>query len=268
MILNFLVGDSVKGIIIMLVSVVVPCFNSESTIERTIKSVFNQTLLPYEIVCVDDGSSDRTIDLLLRLKDACPKGLSLIIIQQKNSGPSIARNVGVDCSKGNYIAFLDSDDVWHPKKIEIIANIVLKNNLNFIYHLYSSLPYTKEINFDNIEVKTKKRHLFALKNFIATPTVLLRKEFFCKFPEDLSYCEDYCCWLLSNENDFIYVDLPLANGFKNPLGESGLSSNIHKMHTGFLRALSYLHKEKKIGSSFYFIATIVEFIKYPIRYLR
>ena len=76
MILNFLVGDSVKGIIIMLVSVVVPCFNSESTIERTIKSVFNQTLLPYEIVCVDDGSSDRTIDLLLRLKDACPKGLS------------------------------------------------------------------------------------------------------------------------------------------------------------------------------------------------
>ena len=252
----------------MSISVIIPCFNSEITIEKTIYSVFNQTFKPTEIICVDDGSSDSTVNILNKLKQVSPIDLSFIIIQQENSGPSRARNNAVIRSNCEYIAFLDSDDVWHPKKLEIIFQLTLKYNLDFLYHLYSPLPCKEDIFLKNIQLKRKKRFSFAFKNFIATPTVFVKKSKFCEFPEHLSYCEDYCCWLMINEKDFFFVDKPLANGFKKPLGESGLSSNIYKMHEGFIDALLYLRKKKKISILFFLLAYIFENFKFPLRYFR
>lgn len=252
----------------MSVSVIIPCFNSETTIERTIYSVFNQTFKPKEIICVDDGSSDSTVIILKKLKEISPMGVSFLIIQQENSGPSRARNNAVIRSNSEYIAFLDSDDVWHPQKLEIMLQFTLMYDLDFIYHLYSPLPYDEEICLKNIHLKKKKRSSFAFKNFIATPTVFVKKSKFPKFPEHLSYCEDYCCWLMSTQSSFYFVDKPLANGFKKPLGESGLSSNIYKMHKGFVEALLYLREKKKISLSFFLLAYIFEYLKFPLRYFR
>lgn len=252
----------------MSISVIIPCFNSETTIETTIYSVFNQTLKPVEIICVDDGSSDSTVLILKKLKEVSPIEISFLIIQQENSGPSRARNKAVIRSNCEYVAFLDSDDVWHPKKLEIMFQFALNYDLDFLYHLYSPLPYDEEICLKNILLKKKKRYSFALKNFIATPTVFVRKSKFPKFPEHLSYCEDYCCWLMSTQSSFYFVDKHLANGFKKPLGESGLSSNIYKMHKGFIDALLYLRKKKKISFSFFLLAYILEYLKFPLRYFR
>lgn len=252
----------------MSISVVIPCFNSENTIERCLLSVLMQTTSPSEIVCVDDGSSDKTVEILKKIRKKFVKDVSFKIILQSNSGPSVARNIGVHHSNGQYIAFLDSDDVWHPKKLEIAYRVITELKLNFIYHLYSPFPLLEEVDFDNVSIKSRKKSEFALKNFIATPTVLLKKDFFCKFPEHLSYCEDYCCWLLTNQDVFFFIDLHLANGFKKPLGESGLSSNINKMHKGFLKGLFYLKKEKKITLLFFVVAYIFEYFKFPLRYFR
>lgn len=250
------------------ISVVIPCFNSQDSIVKCIESVLKQTLLPSEIICVDDGSNDDTVKIISEIKEKNSDILYIKIILQPNSGPSVARNVGVENSMSDYIAFLDSDDIWHPKKLELSSKAILDFNLDFIYHLYSPFTPSFDVDIDKFFIKSRRKSEFAFKNFIATPTVIIKKNIFCGFPEHISYCEDYCCWLLTDQKEFFYIDLPLANGFKKPLGESGLSSNVFRMHRGFVDALFYLKKEKKISLFFFLIAYIFEYIKFPLRYLR
>lgn len=95
------------------VSVVIPAFCREDTIERAILSVTAQTFHDYEIIVVDDGSTDRTLEVVKALGVA---GLKLIE-HGANKGAAAARNTGIDASRGNWIAFLDSDDFWAPDKL-------------------------------------------------------------------------------------------------------------------------------------------------------
>jgi glycosyltransferase involved in cell wall biosynthesis len=95
-----------------LVSVIIPTYNRAETVARTIQSVIDQTYRPLEVIVVDDGSTDQTIEVLEQF------GSGIQVIRQANSGPSAARNSGVAHSKGVIIAFLDSDDTWRKDKIE------------------------------------------------------------------------------------------------------------------------------------------------------
>jgi glycosyltransferase involved in cell wall biosynthesis len=101
-----------------LVSVVIPTFNRAHIVTRAIDSVLAQTYCPCEILVVDDGSSDNTADVLQSYADR------IVYIRQKNSGPAAARNRGIRESKGEFIAFLDSDDVWLGTKIERQATLL------------------------------------------------------------------------------------------------------------------------------------------------
>ena len=94
-----------------LVSVVVPVFNGERYIQEAIESVYSQTYSNLEIIVVDDGSTDSSATKLAKFK-------SITYKQQNNSGPAVARNLGVQLARGEYIAFLDQDDVWMPRKLE------------------------------------------------------------------------------------------------------------------------------------------------------
>ncbi len=96
-----------------LVSVVMPAFNVERFITRSVESVLGQTFPDFEIVVVDDGSTDKTVEMLLPFSDH-----RLRIIKQAHSGSSAARNVGVELTTGPYIAFLDGDDLWAPEKLD------------------------------------------------------------------------------------------------------------------------------------------------------
>lgn len=114
------------------VSVIVPSFNRENTIERCLESVLNQTFMPFEIVVVDDCSTDRTIDIIKHLDTSLIK----IIKLEKNSGAQVARNVGIKAAKGDWIAFLDSDDEWLPFKLEKQIDILKLHNFdkNIVIH--------------------------------------------------------------------------------------------------------------------------------------
>lgn len=103
------------------VSVIIPCYNREKTIKRCIASIAGQTVRPYEIVAVDDGSQDKTLEILSNMEYE-----NLRVIRQNHRGAQAARNLGILNAKGDYIAFLDSDDEWLPRMLEEEIACLLK----------------------------------------------------------------------------------------------------------------------------------------------
>lgn len=99
-----------------LVSVVIPAFNAERFLERTLHSAAAQTHADLEIIVVDDGSADKTRDIALRVAEGDAR---VTVISVANGGVARARNIGIARSRGEYVAFLDADDLWHPTKIEL-----------------------------------------------------------------------------------------------------------------------------------------------------
>ena len=89
------------------ISVIIPVYNSEKFLKKCLDSIINQTLNDIEIICIDDGSTDKSLRILNNFAD---KDNRITIINQKNSGPSAARNKGIENAKGEYIGFVDSDD--------------------------------------------------------------------------------------------------------------------------------------------------------------
>jgi glycosyltransferase involved in cell wall biosynthesis len=110
-----------------LVSVILPVFNGERYIEEAIESIYAQTYLNFEIIVVDDGSSDASASRLARFKDITYR-------RQDNQGPAIARNTGVRLAKGDCLAFLDQDDIWLPRKLEEQVSCLNANpNLGLLF---------------------------------------------------------------------------------------------------------------------------------------
>lgn len=175
-----------------MISVVIPTYNRAKLLPRAIKSVQQQTLQPLEIIIIDDGSTDDTVEILKDFKD-------IKIFRKQNGGISSARNLGIKLASGKYIAFLDDDDQWHEKKLEL--QIKLHDNS-------CKFSHTNEIWIhNNKEIKQKKHHqksdgwcFYDNIEFckISPSTVMVEKEIFDEvgfFDEDLEVCEDFDMWL-------------------------------------------------------------------------
>ena len=117
-----------------LVSIITPTYNCGRYIEETIKSVINQTYKNWEMIIIDDCSTDNTKSIV----EEYQKKYSNIIyhILEKNSGAAVARNIAIKMAKGKFIAFLDSDDLWHEEKLEKQINFMKQNDYNFTYTNY------------------------------------------------------------------------------------------------------------------------------------
>lgn len=113
------------------VSVIVPMYNAENHIEETLQSILSQTYQNFEIICIDDISNDNTIKIVEKLMENEDK-IKLYQLEEKG-GASIARNLGIKEATGNYIAFLDADDVWLEDKLENQIVFMKENNLAFTY---------------------------------------------------------------------------------------------------------------------------------------
>ncbi len=195
------------------VSVVIPTYNREDFISDTINSVLNQTYKDFEIIVVDDGSTDNTKQILERF------GSKIKLIEQENSERAISRNNGVKNSSGEYIAFLDSDDVWILDKLENQVNL-LDSNLDAI------LVYGQSLRIDEKgkKIKTAKRQLqgfsgdvfenLLMRNFIVSATPVIRREHFEKtigFQTKYIPYEDWEFWLrFSLLGKFLFINRPLA----------------------------------------------------------
>jgi glycosyltransferase involved in cell wall biosynthesis len=177
-------------------SVIIPTFNRRHLFEIALKSVRNQTYKDFEVIVVDDGSTDQTNEVIKNFADARIKYL-----YQENHGVSHARNRGINISRGKFIAFLDSDDRWVPQKLQRVNELVHQ-------HPHISIFHTNEIWYkDGRLLNQKKKHkkpsgyvyLKALPLCcIGISTSAVKREVFEKiglFDESLPACEDYDFWL-------------------------------------------------------------------------
>ncbi|MCF7560421.1 glycosyltransferase [Sabulilitoribacter multivorans] len=117
-------------------SVIIPLYNKESYIEATLNSILNQTFDDFEIIIVDDGSTDNSLNVVKSIKSS-----KITIFEQKNQGASVARNFGVKQAKSKYIALIDADDIWYPnhlfelkKQIDLFPNVGLYCNNYVVFH--------------------------------------------------------------------------------------------------------------------------------------
>src|SRR5690606_29093225 len=102
-------------------SVVIPLYNKASNISKTILTVLNQNFSKFEIIIVNDGSTDNSLDIVKTFSDE-----RIVVIDQKNGGVSKARNTGIEHAKNDWIAFLDADDLWKPNHLETIYEMIIR----------------------------------------------------------------------------------------------------------------------------------------------
>ena len=187
----------------MKISVVCPTFNSESFVETTLLSVLAQTRLPEEIIIVDDGSFDDTLKILKKFQSKHKSLIPIQIFEMNHRGPGAARNKGIKSANCEWIAFLDSDDTWHPSKLDRVQrNIGNSKQVNFICHdeILSNIS-GKETemrhSFNFRDTCPLKKQLY-FKNFISTSTVVCKKSLLTEndlFDESLMSAQDYDLWL-------------------------------------------------------------------------
>lgn len=255
------------------VSIIIPYYNSENTIIRALESVIKQSYRDYEIILIDDGSTDNSHKII---DDFFwdNGGHKYIHLKQKNSGPSKARNEGVRISSGEYIAFLDSDDSWNYNKLELQMNF-LGNNENI-----DILGCDYNIIIENsILKKSKDRNAFLrvyfynrlFKNFFSIPTVIIKKRVFEEiggFNEKQRYAEDSLLFMkILRRYNGGKIEKPLVNLYKLEYGESGLSSYLKESEKAELNNFKILRNEnnindKKINIILYMSICIFSIIKY------
>lgn len=177
------------------VSVVIPAFNARSTLARALESVEKQTLPIKEAIVVDDGSFDDTVNVAAKMG-------ATVLRTDGNCGPSAARNFGCDRAKGEFIAFLDADDVWYPEKLAAqIAALQAHPECALCYTNFERFPTEERPPIREVTVlKAETRTLRAvLRNpYLGTPTVVVRARVFRElggFNTNFRYGEDVDLWM-------------------------------------------------------------------------
>ncbi len=197
------------------VSVVIPTYNREQLIARSVKSVLSQTYQNFEIIIVDDASTDNTKKVVNSLND----GRIKYVRHDKNKGEAAARNTGIKLARGEYIASHDSDDEWLPEKLEkqIKAFEDCSPEVGVVYTGFWKEENGKKtyIPFSWVNQKNGDIHEELLKgNFIGSPVAVIKKECFTGtglFDERLRNLVDWEMWIrISKRYHFICIDEPLV----------------------------------------------------------
>jgi len=237
-----------------LVSVIIPCYRCSSTIERAITSIALQTQKPAEVILVDDASDDDSLGVLRALEQQY-FGWIKVVSLPVNAGAASARNAGWEIASQPYIAFLDSDDAWHPRKIEIQyafmkdnSDVVLSGHAFMQIHDKGSVEGVTELSReDDVFYEVSKNRLL-LSNCFSTPSVMLCRDITQRFPCGKRYGEDYHLWMeiCSAGLKCYRNDHPLTFLYKNAYGKSGLSAALWKMEKGELDVYLNLFKKNYI----------------------
>lgn len=155
------------------VSVIIPTYNAVDYLSETVDSVLQQTFTDWELIIVDDGSSDQTVSWIAELVD--PR---IRLICQENQGVTVARNTGITKSCGEYIAFLDHDDLWHPTKLEKQVRCLDKNPTVGLVHTWMVSVDAQGMSTGRIMASDAEGDVWAKlleKNTVASSSVMLRR---------------------------------------------------------------------------------------------
>lgn len=183
-------------------SIVIPAYNAEKFLKDALDSIKKQTYCKYEIIVVNNGSEDATLDIAEGFKKKNP-GIDMSIISlMPNQGISRARNIGNEKAKYDYICYLDADDIWYPQKLERVNNTIEKfKDIDVLWHWENQLSENKRslLRYKPVNNKDAFGDLLFNGNRVSTSAVTLKKEriisiggFSAKFVQGE---EDYDCWL-------------------------------------------------------------------------
>lgn len=204
-----------------MISIIMPAHNAALYIEESISSVLNQTYQNWELIIIDDYSSDQTAKLIQHFSQIDRR--ILFISNETNLGVAMTRNKGISIAAGEWIAFLDSDDCWHPEKLKRQIDFAESNHVEFVFSGSSFIDENGTFLDYYLTVPESITYKELLKqNIISCSSVLIRKDLIQSHPmEHASQMhEDFAVWLqiLQYETDFAY-------GINEPLLIYRISSN-------------------------------------------
>ncbi|WP_088032400.1 glycosyltransferase family 2 protein [Evansella clarkii] len=243
-----------------LVSIITPAYNSEKFIRHTIDSVLAQTYSNWEMIVVDDCSTDRTVEIVTEFME---KDNRIKLVQLKeNKGPALTRNTAIKYARGRYLAFLDSDDQWLPEKLQRQLVFMKKNDIAFSYTNYEFIDEdgTPTNKFTQIPDVVDYKDLLK-QNIIGCLTVMLDINKTGKIEmADIRSRQDYTTWLSLTKRGF------KAYGIKETLAkyrlvENSLSSNKVKMAKQNWKVYREVERLSVIKSLWYFL----HYIYYKVR---
>ncbi|MFH1662242.1 MAG: glycosyltransferase family 2 protein [Candidatus Falkowbacteria bacterium] len=238
-----------------LVSVIIPTYNRAGLLKKSVGSVLSQTFKDFEIIIINDGSTDNTENVIKSFNDSRIK----YIKNKKNRGAGAARNIGIKIARGDYIAFQDSDDEWLPEKlkkqIEVFKSV--SPSVGVVYSGYLLFKNNKKIYIPLKKYKKRSGNIhkeLLSGSFVGTSTMLVKKECFEKvgmFDENLDTLEDWELAIrLSKDYRFKFLKTPLllANHSIN-----SISSN-HRATIDAFKKIAKKHlkeSDKKELSNYY-----------------
>lgn len=220
-----------------LISVIIPVYNGEETIQQTIESVLNQTFTDFELIVINDGSQDKTLDVISKIQEPRIKVFSYL-----NAGVSASRNRGVTHAAGEYISFIDADDLWTPDKLEAQIKALQENPQAAVAYSWtdwideSGQIIGKGVHF-SITGDVYGRLL--LNDFMGSGSnVLIRKQALAEvgcFEESLVHAEDWDLWIrLAARYHFVAVPSPQVLYRKST---NSASMSVLKMEVGSLKVI-------------------------------
>lgn len=235
-----------------LISIIIPCYNAEKYIAETIQSVINQTYNHWEIILVNDGSTDKSTEIAKTFKNN-----KISIINKKNTGVSDSRNIGIIHAKGNYIALLDADDYWLNNNLEKKLHTFLNNDCDYVF----SDMYNADEKLNIIEMAPLGTDINILDNFLywkgeseiipgpCSNLIIKRKcieDIEVRFEKSLSnYADHHFCVLLASKFKGKYINEPLL---KYRILPNSMSRSLELLEKDSLLAY-HLYKNIKVFKS-------------------
>jgi teichuronic acid biosynthesis glycosyltransferase TuaG len=209
------------------VSIVCPAYNAADFLPAAVDSVLAQSVAHWDLIIVDDGSTDATAEIALRYSQEDSR--IRVVELGENRGVAQARNAGIIAAEGRWIAFLDSDDYWLPNRLQRGLDFAEGANASFVYSGYRAISHDGRHLSSLVRVPKKVRHSELLRsNVVATSTVLIDRATIGDFQMVEHPSEDFICWLA------ILKRIPFAHGLPEDLAryritESSLSRDKSKV---------------------------------------
>ena len=251
----------------LLVSIVTPMYNSAKFIETTITSVINQTYKNWELIIVDDCSTDKSLCIV---KQFAEKDARIRMIEQvNNQGAGVARNVGIENTKGELVAFLDADDYWDARKLEIQVNLICENHWKGSFSWYKNVDEEGNGNTSFVVPKKINYNRLRFNNYILTSSLVVRRELIkdIRFPL-MRKRQDWIFFLeLLKKTDYLHcVDKQLVFYRKS---SNSLSSNKFKLIKANFDVISdYFYGGNKIKGLVHFMVFLVYYFHNKLFLLR
>ncbi|MCW5313726.1 glycosyltransferase [Nostoc sp. KVJ3] len=226
------------------ISVIIPAYNSEKTIKYTIESVLNQTFCDLELIVINDGSQDSTLDIVVQIKDPRIK-----VFSYANAGGNVSRNRGLNHAVGEFVSFLDADDIWTPSKLQSQLKALQENVTAKV--AYSWTDYINEdgefiLSGKRVNVNGNVYEKLLVNNFLENGSnpLICRKALITLggFDESLSAAQDWDMWLrLASKFNFICVP---SVQILYRISANSVSSNLIRQEKCCLQVLKKAYKER------------------------